>query len=282
MTKIDFDSELARGVSSFDGILGKWWIAQAADRAHGYAYRKIANYLRASFRRSPRRIIDYACGAGNLISRLALRFPESHLIGLDGSSFLLGLARRRIARLGKRAALQVTLIQTVLPNFTLLQSKADLVVFAFPNMAPSSRDKRLWTGGIRFERKERAVARDLSRMPASENDFESEDPATICFTLLRHRMISLNLRLLLKRSGTCVRVEYGTARRHELTKFDLMRVAFVEGSLDAPVNGKQAKPWFRILASSYFRSRVIEDVHQQTSDPDDMRGGYLITVLRAI
>jgi len=37
-----------------------------------------------------------------------------------------------------------------------------------------------------------------------------------------------------------------------------------------------------VLASAYFRSRVLEDVYLQTGDERDKNGGYLITVLRAI
>jgi len=42
------------------------------------------------------------------------------------------------------------------------------------------------------------------------------------------------------------------------------------------------RQWFRVLASAHFRSRVMEDVYQQTGDRRDKDGGYLITVLRAL
>lgn len=67
-----------------------------------------------------------------------------------------------------------------------------------------------------------------------------------------------------------------------LSHLDLMRVSFEEGSLDERVNGRFSRQWFRVAASSYFRSRVLEDVFQQTGNREDLEGGYLITVLRAL
>jgi hypothetical protein len=64
-----------------------------------------------------------------------------------------------------------------------------------------------------------------------------------------------------------------------------MRVAYEEGSLENMPGGRKPRQWFhgfRVLASSYFRSGVTEDVYQQSHDPEDRSGGYWITVLRAI
>jgi hypothetical protein len=94
--------------------------------------------------------------------------------------------------------------------------------------------------------------------------------------------VALNLRGLLKKGGLCVRVEYGFARRDELAPLDLRRVSFEEGSLAHEACGWRPGDWFRVAASAYFRSRVMEDVYQQTHDRRDRRGGYLITVLRAL
>jgi hypothetical protein len=96
------------------------------------------------------------------------------------------------------------------------------------------------------------------------------------------RRISRNLRRLLVRGGICVRVEYATARREELSRREIDRVAYEEGSLDTVVTGSTTRPWFRVLASAYYRSRVLEDVYQQTADKKDKNGGYIITVLRAL
>ena len=79
-----------------------------------------------------------------------------------------------------------------------------------------------------------------------------------------------------------MRVEYATMQRHELSPLELSNVLFEEGSLDSAVDGKKPRQWFRLEASAYFRSRVLEDVYEQTGDERDRDGGYLITVLRAI
>jgi hypothetical protein len=51
----------------------------------------------------------------------------------------------------------------------------------------------------------------------------------------------------------------------------------------ASFNGTLGRWWnAQAMASSCFRSRVIEDVYQQTGDISDKKGGYLITTLRGI
>lgn len=272
---IDFDFELSRGLPAYNEGLGRWWHSRSRGSAHDHAYRNIAGYLRASLSASPRLIVDYACGAGNLLARLGDEFPESRLLGLDGSPFLLGLARRRL-RLRERVAL----IETPLPNFNLGAIRADLVIFSFPNMVPSPGSYNLRQARRILDKSAWAAARGLAR----EGDPHGldDDPESRLATLLLGRLVSLNLRRLLKAGGFCARVEYGRVRRHELPEMELMRISFEEGSLDLPVGGKCPEPWFRVLASSYFRSRTIEDVHQQSGGRADKRGGYLITVLRAI
>jgi hypothetical protein len=96
------------------------------------------------------------------------------------------------------------------------------------------------------------------------------------------RTISYNLRQVLPPNGICVRVEYAATHRHDLSSAELQQVAFEEGSLDDEAEGQKTRQWFRVLASAYFRSRVMEDVYQQTGDERDRIGGYWITVLRAI
>ena len=77
---------------SYNGEAGKWWQERAGNAAHRRAYRTIADFIRDSLPLPPRLILDYACGAGNLIALLVRRFPTSQIIGLDGSSLLLDLA----------------------------------------------------------------------------------------------------------------------------------------------------------------------------------------------
>jgi hypothetical protein len=162
------------------------------------------------------------------------------------------------------------LIHTQLPDFSLPALRADLAIFAFPNMVPPAADPRLRGASLRLAGADLQIAMDLAR---GKHD---------AFMLTMGRLVALNLRNLLRRGGICIRAEYGRAKRDELGRDDLLRMSFEEGSLDVELNGKLSRQWFRVLASSYFRSRVIEDVYQQTGDADDRTGGYLATVLQAI
>jgi SAM-dependent methyltransferase len=250
-------------------IYADWWRGRAADRAHGRAYRNIAGFIRASLPREPRVIVDYACGAGQLLARLAPLFPHTRLVGLDGSDALLDLAAARLARLPEGRTAEVTLARTLLPMGRPLGEKADLVVYSFPNMMPSLSTEAAPGAGL--DRDDREIARRLARDPGGESD-----P-----TLLEYgRAISRDLRRLLRRGGLCVRVEYADSRRGEWDPRILRQVEFEEGSLDLPEEG--IRPWFRVLASAFFRSRVMQDVYEQTGEERDRSGGYLITVLGAV
>ncbi len=280
--KIEFDRELSRGIVAYNEQVGRWWFNQAANSIHGYAYRRIADFVCDSFSRSPDLIVDYACGSGNLLSKFARRFPTSRLMGLDGSSYLLGLARRRMTQLGKRALRKVTLVETLLPNFELPSAIADLALFAFPNIVPCSGQENGLRHLPRLCAADFAVARELTCRRDPDETSNGADPQATYTTLLRDRLVSLNIRRLLKMGGLCMRVEYGNVRREELPELELLRTGFEEGSLDQRVNGKIPEQWFRVLASRYFRSGVMEDVYHQSQDESDRIGGYFITVLRAL
>lgn len=256
---------------AYNDIYAGWWRERARDRAHGRAYRNIAGFIRASLPREPRVIVDYACGAGQLLARLAPLFPHTRLVGLDGSKALLDLAAARLARLPDGRTAEVTLTRTLLPMGRPLGEKADLVVYSFPNMMPSLSTEA--APGADLDREEREIARRLARDPGGESD-----PALLEYG----RSISRDLRRLLRRDGLCVRVEYADSRREEWTPGVLQQVAFEEGTLDHPLDGLRPRAWFRVVASAFFRSRVMEDVYEQTGEERDRSGGYLITVLGAI
>jgi len=276
---IRFDQELNRGVVSYNGKLGRWWQRQASNTVHKYAYRNIANYIRASSSGAACHIVDYACGSGELLSRLLPRFPDARLMGIDGSPMLLDLARKRLESRRRQRARRVTLVESRLPNFDLPRGFADMVVFAFPNIVPSS-DEGEAMAHAHLHAEDLDAARDLAL--AYHNHYKNEVPDVLYADLLRDRMVSLNIRRLLKRGGLCVRVEYGNASREELPQVELQRTELEEGSMEHPVNSKRTAQWFRVIASSYFRSRVMEDVYHQSGDIRDKNGGYFITVLRAI
>jgi SAM-dependent methyltransferase len=266
---------------SYNQNLGYWWLQHSLDAAHRRAYRRIADFIRDSYVREPGVIVDYACGPGDLLALLSLRFKGSKLIGLDGSTLLLSQASRRFALLPPKSAERISLVKTPLPNLGLLRGRADLVVFCFPNMVPFSSNADIFHS-ILCER-DRQIAKSLSLSTnALYEDSGEEDAIANQSGLEQGRSVSLNLRRLLRRGGICVRVEYATVRRHDLAPHELVQVSFEEGSLDMCVNELLPRQWFRLVASKFFRSGVLEDVYEQTGDERDKKGGYLITVLRAI
>jgi SAM-dependent methyltransferase len=268
---------------SYNDTVGDWWLKRSVDRAHQRAYGNIANFIRKSIPHDPGLILDYACGAGNLLSLLCRRFPHSRLAGLDGSSLLLDLAEKRLSRLPRDCARRISLTETSLPGHTSLRERADLVVYCFPNMIPSRTEEIRRGPGYRLGKQDQKIARSLSRArEPGDDDCDIPKPQTIRRTLEFGRSVSKNLRNLLVQGGTCVRAEYATTRRHEWSPLELLQVSFEEGSLDIVMDGTKIRPWFRVLASAYFRSRVLEDVFEQTEDERDTNGGYLITILRAL
>ena len=279
---IEFDYELDRGIITYNEKVGLWWKRQAANATHRYAYRNIADFVRDSYDGAPRLIVDYACGGGTLLSRLHGHFPDSDIVGLDGSSLMLGMARKRLARLGGRARHRITLVETLLPDFGLARGIADLVLFVFPNIVSYSGADNGKEYARHLRPTDIAVARKLAFARDPDDGEEEDDPQTVYTTLLKDRLVSLNIRGLLKRGGICLRVEYGTVRREELPRLELLRTEFEEGALDREIDGLRADQWFRVQGSRYYRSGVIEDVYHQSQDERDLQGGYFITVLRAL
>lgn len=266
---------------SYNGVTGHWWQQRAADGSHQRAYQKIADFIGRSSPRPPRRIVDYACGPGHMLSLLSRRFPNARLIGLDGSSLLLDAAEARLARRLSGNAARISLIETPLPRRLRLDGPADLLVYCFPNMTPAGADES--GRAFALSSKDVRIARCLAEaVEPEDHDADRPDPAAVQDTLEYGRRISRNLRQLLRRGGLCIRAEYATMQRHEWSPLSLLQASFEEGSLDMAVGGLAPRPWFRVLASSFFRSQVLEDVYQQTGDANDRNGGYLITVLRAL
>jgi SAM-dependent methyltransferase len=278
--KISFDDELSRGVVSYNEKVGHWWYRQATNATHAYAYRNIADYVRSSLVHEPELIADYACGAGTLLTRLLLRFPESRFLGVDGSPLMLDLARQRLANHPRRGGERVTFLETHLPNPDLPPGIADLVVFAFPNIVPCDAVDDTPDNERQLTEDVLAVARSLSLEPEFEGD-PLDQVQEIYSTLLRDRLVSRNLRHILKPRGLCLRIEYANCRREELPRLEALRTAFEESSDEVEREGRVAPAWFRVLASSYYRSGVMEDVFHQSEDETDRRGGYFITVLEA-
>ena len=282
--KIDFDDELDKGPHSYNQTLGQWWLSQSSDRAHSYAYRKITQHLVSFFGHPPEKIFDYACGAGHMLTRLYRYFPNSQLTGIDGSSLLLKLAGKRLQFMGQDWRQRVKLIETNLPDFSLPRGQADVLLFVFPNIVPDPDlpDPEEEKDSHFPDDRDVADYLALTREPNPEEETVDDDPETLCDSLITDNLIARNLRRLLKKGGVCVRADYANAPRNELTKLVQQRLAFQEGSLQDPVNGFRAEQLFKLVGSTYHRSKVLEDVYQQTRDKTDKDGGYLLTTLVAL
>jgi SAM-dependent methyltransferase len=280
--RIAFDRELSRGIVAYNETVGRWWLGQTTNSIHSRAYRNIADFIRSSFSEPPGRIVDYACGAGSLLFRLHRCLPEARFVGLDGSSLLLDIARKRLASLESEARRHIRFIKTLLPNFELSLERADLVVFVFPNMVPASAQKDCSPWHHCLAPNDPKLAWALARRRDPEGTRGDDDPHSVCAALLRDRLVSRNMRRLLKRNGICMRVEYGNVPREQMPELELLRTGFEEGSLDHSVNAMRPESWFRVVASRYYRSGVIEDVRHQSADKSRRPGGYCITVLRAL
>ena len=59
----------------------------------------------------PKRIVDLGCGPGNITLRLAQRFPDARVIGVDGSPAMLSLAQSRAQAMGLTVAFRCSTLQ---------------------------------------------------------------------------------------------------------------------------------------------------------------------------
>ena len=281
---IDFEKELTGGHKTYNKKVGKWWLKLSSDKKHARAYRAIANHLKENVPGDPRLIIDYACGSGRLLARLVRRFPKAKVIGIDGSRLMLDAAEERVEELGKRAAGRVELIESPLPNFELDCKDADLVVFCFANICPEADEQDYYDEHGATRRADVTTARRLARARESNPDWETVTSSTedLYNAMMDGKVVSRNLRALLRKGGYCARVEYANAKRKELTELVRMRMDFEAGALGKPFEGKKAEQIFRLRKSTYIGSRVIEAVYHHTGDDADRVGGFLVNLLRAI
>ena len=97
-----------------------------------------------------------------------------------------------------------------------------------------------------------------------------------------NRVISKNLRSLVKRGGYCLRVELANARRGEFPSVFQKRFLFQEGSLDKSLSDQSLMQTFELVRSEYHRSKAMEDAYEQTGDESDRKGGYWISLLKAL
>ena len=274
---VDFDSEFEKGPDSYNEGVGKWWKKRADDRAHAIAYGKIAKFIRDTIKKDPKAIIDYACGTGRVLERVAQQFPETQLYGLDGSKKMLKEAHERLQ--GKK----VHLMESRLPNFSL-PTMGDVIIFTFPNIVPHPDEQPYYDKHGYKNKQDVKVATFLAK--AREEDPEEETvndtPEDLKDILLTNKVISRNIRKLVKKGGYFFRVEYANGGRDELTPLVLQRTRFEEGCLVEASNGKKPVQFFKEVAWKYFPSKVIEDVYHQTRDKEDKKGGFYIVAMKAV
>jgi hypothetical protein len=300
---IDFERLLSEGHDSYNQEVGTWWNQQAENKAHKIAYKNISLYLKSQLPKSLKKpvIVDYACGTGAFMAELLKVIPNAQVIGLDGSEKMLEIAKHRITKAGISCEIistkeygkftskqgqftQVQLLDSVLPNFALPKGKADVGIFLFPNLvcAPEYRDYYDQHGYQDAKDSEVATLLARFREMDPEDEIEPGDPEVLYDDLMTSKVLSRNLRHLVKKGGFLLRTDYANAPREELTSLTQWRTLFAEGALEIPIKGAASKPLFAYKNSLYKKSSVILDVYHQTQDPTDKEGGYYTSFFKAI
>lgn len=294
-TDVNFENSFRRGFRSYNGAVGDWWFGQSMDIAHKEAYKQIVQYAISFSKKrkwTPEVIVDYGCGPGDVLLHLAKSFPDSRIIGLDGSRIMLERAGKLLDAYGissirttARKAFygngcRVTLVETCLPNFSLPKGKADLVLFVFPNIVPTLAEQPYYEKHGYKNRRDAKVAWRLANFrEKNPKDNVDMDPDLHCDQLLTNKVVSKNVAHLLRAGGINIRADYAGSGRNGLTKGALLRTDFEQGALAKNIDGTIPVQVFNIVRSSYKHSKVIIDVYHQTKNKDDKDGGYLLSTL---
>jgi SAM-dependent methyltransferase len=281
---VDFDQELRTNFRGYNTTLTRWWNIRACNKSHCIAYRNIANYVTTHVDLIPSLVIDYGCGTGRLLGEIAVRFVDTKFIGIDGSSAMLKTAKTYLKNKAPDLLNRIKLLKAPLPIRLLLGKRADLVTFTFPHILSNLYDLDLnsFLELLTYSEIENAMilAEDKGTEEVS-NEYNDEDP-DLLQSLLVNRIISKNLRSLVKRGGYCLRVELANAKREEFPEIFQKRFSFQEGSLDKSFADQSLQQPFELVRSEYHRSKVMEDAYEQTGDESDRKGGYWISLLKAL
>ena len=281
--QVDFDKELRTNFRGYNTILTRWWNIRASNKSHTTAYKNIANYVTTHSNSTPSLVVDYGCGTGRLLGELAIRFVETKFIGIDGSSAMLKAAKNYLTKKAPNLVDRIKLFRIPLPAELPLRKKPDIVTFTFPHILSNLYDLDLnsFLEFLTYSEIENAVI--LSEGNGAEiNEENAEADSELLQSLLVNRVISNNLRSLLRRGGFCIRAELANARRDEFPNVYQQRFSFQEGSLDRSLSDDKVKQLFELVGSEYHSSKVMEDAYEQTGDESDRKGGYWITLLKAI
>ena len=282
--KVDFEKELRTNFRGYNTTLTRWWNIRACNKSHCIAYRNIANYVTTHVDLIPSLVIDYGCGTGRLLGEIAVRFVDTKFIGIDGSSAMLKTAKTYLKNKAPDLLNRIKLLKAPLPIRLLLGKRADLVTFTFPHILSNLYDLDLnsFLELLTYSEIENAmILAEDKGMEEVSNEYNDEDP-DLLQSLLVNRVISKNLRSLVKRGGYCLRVELANARREEFPEIFQKRFSFQEGSLDKSLSDQSLQQPFELVRSEYHRSKVMEDAYEQTGDESDRKGGYWISLLRAL
>jgi SAM-dependent methyltransferase len=282
--KVDFEKELRTNFRGYNTTLTRWWNIRACNKSHCIAYRNIANYVTTHVDLIPSLVIDYGCGTGRLLGEIAVRFVDTKFIGIDGSSAMLKTAKTYLKNKAPDLLNRIKLLKAPLPIRLLLGKRADLVTFTFPHILSNLYDLDLnsFLELLTYGEIENAmILAEDKGMEEVSNEYSDEDP-DLLQSLLVNRVISKNLRSLVKRGGYCLRVELANARREEFPEIFQKRFSFQEGSLDKSLSDQSVQQPFELVRSEYHRSKVMEDAYEQTGDESDRKGGYWISLLRAL
>jgi len=281
--KVDFEKELRTNFRGYNTTLTRWWNIRACNKSHCIAYRNIANYVTTHVDLIPSLVIDYGCGTGRLLGEIAVRFVDTKFIGIDGSSAMLKTAKSYLKNKAPDLLNRIKLLKAPLPIRLLLGKRADLVTFTFPHILSNLYDLDLnsFLELLTYSEIENAMILAVDKgMEEVSNEYADEDP-DLLQSLLVNRVISKNLRSLVKRGGYCLRVELANAKREEFPEIFQKRFSFQEGSLDKSLSDQSLQQPFELVRSEYHRSKVMEDAYEQTGDESDRKGGYWISLLRA-
>ena len=254
--KVDFKKELRTNFRGYNTTLTRWWNIRACNKSHCNAYRNIANYVTTHVDLIPSLVIDYGCGTGRLLGEIAVRFVDTKFIGIDGSSAMLKTAKTYLTKEAPNLLNRIKLLKAPLPTRLLLGKRADLVTFTFPHILSNLYDLDLnsFLEFLTYSEIENAmILAEDEGMEEVSNEYNDEDP-DLLQSLLVNRVISKNLRSLVKRGGYCLRVELANARREEFPEIFQKRFSFQEGSLDKSLSDQSLQRALRtraVLISSF-------------------------------
>lgn len=104
------------------------WHARFYDATRwAFLFGRSALIRQAAEQLRPRRILEVGCGTGTNLAKLARRFPDAEIVGLDLSAEMLRKARKKVEKYGPR----VSLLERVYNAPVSGGAPFDLIVFSY-------------------------------------------------------------------------------------------------------------------------------------------------------